>query len=644
MFQQFLGRKSERRFGRSSVWGVAVLLLLVGTLLAPASTPTAFAQQPSPTFDLTQVNPPDSRPLALRGRSFYAENCSPCHGEQGGADGPTAAQLPDPPAKFMDLASVWERTPAELFYTAKFGRLEKLMPPWQTQMTDAEIWDTIYYSWQLHTNELYLINGQVLYDEQCAACHGLDGAGGGPDAPADLLSLSDPTYAMSVSQADWLAGWQSAHPELGADWTELQQQNVLEYIRAFNYTPTWQSPYRAGPGTFQGTVIQGTADGADVAGIEIELDAFMGFEPIANFTTTVAADGTFTFTGLDTEPGLVYMASAYYGDIGYSSQPLNFVPESDTVEADMTVFETTTDPAGLKLTRMHWIVDSQPGFLIIGEIATYGMEGDRTFVGTEVDGLAEPGTVAMYAPPNALEITFQNGALGERFQQVDDLIYDTSPVAPGDATRQIIMRYAIPYDGTTAVLDQRLLYATEDLTLLVAELPNLKVDVPNLTFGDAQAMGDQSYLLWQGFQLAPQDFTVSFSGLIAPGGVDPRAVGNTTGNRTGAAGASSSSSLTGPTQPLDLWMILVLAAVVVVGFVGAIVWGRRRGVGTHREDVGDLRHERNRLVGEIARLDDLHAMGELDIQNWERQRSQLKAQLLRVTSQINDAQAGSSAR
>ena len=638
MVKFFLRRFDGRRLGRPGAVVFVAALLAALAFLAPTSAPVVYAQQPSPTFDLTQVNPPASRPLALRGQALFSENCAPCHGAVGGGDGPTAARLPDPPTLFADPAAAWDRTPAEWFYTAKFGRLEKLMPPWQTQMTDAQIWDTIYFAWQLHTNELNLANGQVLYAEQCAACHGPNGAGDGPDAPENLVNLADPTYAMSVSQADWMAGWQSAHPDLGAAWTEQQQQNVLEYIRSFSYAPTWEPPFRPGAGIFQGQVIQGSAGGADVAGIQIELDAYMGFEPIANFTSTVAADGAFVFEGLDLSPEIIYMASAYYGDIGYSSQPLNFTPDTAVLDTEMTVYETTDDPSGLILSRMHWIVDSQPGFLIVGQIATYGMQGDRTFVGAPVDGLTDPGTVAMFVPPAAQEISFQSGALGGRFQQVGDRIYDTSPVAPGDSTRQIIMRYVIPYDGTQVTVEQEMFYPVQDFTLLVAELPDLQVDVPVLEFGGAQALSQQSYLLWQGLDLAPQRFAVGFTGLLAPGSIDPRLLqtGQTAGS--GSTGSAAGSNLTGAAQPLERWTILLSGAIILLGLVVALIWSRRRVRVDLRESTQDLRQERNNLIGQIARLDDLHALGELDVAAWERQRSQLKAQLLKIAGQLMEQQ------
>lgn len=626
---------SGRRFGRPGVVVMVAVVLAAFAFFLPAAAPATYAQQPSPTFDLTQVNPPASRSLALRGQPLFSENCSPCHGITGNGDGPTAPQLPDPPSIFADPATAWEITPAEWFYAAKFGRLEKLMPPWQNSMTDAQIWDTIYFAWQLHTNELNLVNGQVLYDEQCAACHGSGGAGDGPEAEADLLNLADPTYAMSVSQADWMAGWQTAHPEEGGAWSEQQQRNVLEYIRSFNYAPIWEPPFRAGNAVFQGNVIQGSAHGADVAGIEIELDAFMGFEPIANFTSTVAADGTFVFEGLDPNPEIIYMASAYYGTIGYSSQPLNFTPDTNVLDTSMTVFETTDDPTGLTLARMHWIVDSQPGFLIVGQIATYGMDGDRTFIGAAVAGMTEPGTVAMYVPAAAEEISFQNGELGGRFQQVGNLIYDTSPIAPGAGTRQIIVRYVIPYNDTQAMIDQELLYPTQDFTLLVAELPGLEGNVTGLEFGGVQSLSDQSYLLWQGLELAPQKITATLTGLLAPGAIDPRSVQSASGGSSaGAAGGSDVA------QPLEMWVILLSGAVVVLALVAGLIWSRRRGQVDGRVSIPDLRQERNNLVAQIARLDDQHALGELDGLAWERQRSQLKAQLIQIAAKLTKQQAG----
>lgn len=77
--------------------------------------------------------------------------------------------------------------------------------------------------------------------------------GGWSRGRGEYADLADPTYAMSVSQADWMAGWQTAHPEEGGAWSEQQQRNVLEYIRSFNYAPIWEPPFHAGNTVFRGT-------------------------------------------------------------------------------------------------------------------------------------------------------------------------------------------------------------------------------------------------------------------------------------------------------------------------------------------------------------------------------------------------------
>ena len=51
------------------------------------------------------------------------------------------------PTVFSDPPAVWTLSPAELFYATKFGRIEKLMPPWRNSLDDEQIWQVVYYAW-----------------------------------------------------------------------------------------------------------------------------------------------------------------------------------------------------------------------------------------------------------------------------------------------------------------------------------------------------------------------------------------------------------------------------------------------------------------------------------------------------------------
>ena len=621
---------SPRRISLLTILLIGALFLLPGLLLAD-NTAAPTGQQPSPPFDLAQVAAPKTPPSARSGRGLFAENCAPCHGETGKGDGPTAASLPSPATQFADPNAVWERSPAELFHTAKFGRIEKLMPPWGNQLSDGQIWNAIAYAWDLHTDQLSVETGGLLYTGACAECHGETGAGDGPNGGDVLTDFSDTRYAMAISQAGWLAGWQAAHPEVGADFSEEQQRNVLEFVRTFSYTPVWASAYRPGDGVLNGRLAQGTAGGAAVAGMEVVLEGFVDFEPVATFTTTASTDGSFAFTDLATDPSVVYFASSSLEGISYSSPILMFGEGQDSLETTVSVYAPTDDDSGITIERAHWIVDSQPGALIVAQIYAYGNSSDRAFTGRTVEGLDMPVTVAISVPPAAVEITFDNGVLGGRFQQVGHVIYDTAPVVPGSGTRQIIVRYALPFNGTATEFTGALPYPAASLNLLVADLPGMEVNVTGLNSVGPQDIQGDVYQMWQSEGLTPdQQVTASFSGLLEAGELDPRA----------AAPASSDSQNPAASvrvPQLEDWTAWTVGGVLLVGLVAVLAWAWRARIS---QSVGDtqamMRRQRAALLQRIAKLDDLHAVGEINDDNWQQQRARLKAELLTVALQLSE--------
>lgn len=600
------------------------LILFLGVQVAVASH--AWAQQPSPTFDITQVTAPVSPPVASSGHATFQEKCSPCHGTTGMGDGPTAKDLPSPPAKFADPATIFERKPAELFYTAKFGRLEKLMPPWKDQLSDDQIWQALAYVWSLHTDETYVSAGKDLYTVSCASCHGDGGAGDGPNATPNMNNFADLNYAITHSQSDWIQGWQSAHPEIGADWSLDDQQKVLEYIRTFSYVPPWQSPYRAGNGIIDGAAVQRSSDGGAVEGMDVKLEAFVDFQRVAFFTSTVGADGQFHFEQLATDPSIVYMASVTSDGISYSSPILSLSPQTSTLTTTVSIFGQTDDPSGIMIDRAHWILDSQPGALIVGEIFEFSNSLDRTFTGTLVDGIDQPVTIALPVPPDAQEINFENGALGERFLQKGNLIYDTTPIVPGKSGHQIILRYAIP---TTGKLDLSLeyLYPVGDLTILLSELPGIQAQVPDLNSMGSQSLQGDNYLLWQGQALMPGKIPVSLSGLLDKDSIDPRTVQSSDG--------SSAATVVATNVPqLEDWTTWLLGGLLVLPLAGVLAWSLRSGSLQRAGRGANLRERHNELLKQIAKLDDLHSLDQIDTASWQKQRAALKAELLEVNSKM----------
>ena len=614
---------------RRRLYIAAAYLLAMLTVTALTVGPqVAFAQQPSAEFDITEVTIPQQQPAALFGELFYSENCAPCHGDAGMGDGPVAASSPDVPTAFADPDVVWEQSPAEWFYTTKFGRIDKTMPPWRNEMTDTEIWNTVAYAWSLHTSPSDINSGAVIYQESCAACHGEDGSGDGPDATGDINDFTDTTATIARSAATWLDGWQDAHPEVGADLTENEQRQVLDYIRTFSMLSPWQEFNMSGDGAISGVVTSGSESFALSEDTVVMLDAFLNFQQSAQYTTTVASDGSFSFTDLALDPSngqgaLVYIVSLFSDGVRYAS-PFMVLTESEPVqETSISVFESSKDDSGILLDRVHWIVDSQPGALIVLQVLDISNNAEETFAGKTVEGVDVPVTIAMHVPEEAIELSFESGELGDRFRRIGPMVYDTAPVQPGQGTRQIVLQYALTYDGDSASLEQAFEYPAGLVNLRVADLPDLEATVDGLEPAGNEEIQGQEFLVWEGEDLDGQTLNVSFSNLLKSGDVDPRA-------RTSGAGAMSTQA----SMPIEPWMAwtIGLAAMLGIAVVAGFSWQK----GWLQGDANSvsLPDERAELIQRVARLDDMHTLGEVSDGEWNSQRAILKRRIMDIDEEL----------
>lgn len=581
----------------------------------------ANAQPTPPPYDPATVPPPVQTPIAALGATLYAENCAPCHGPTGNSDGPTVSGLPAPPPKFADPATTWLRSPAEYFHITKFGRIQNLMPPWGNRLNDEQIWQSVYYAWSLHTDQSKVQNGQQLYEQNCASCHGLTGAGDGPEATGALPNFADSAAMIIRTDADLAAGWQNAHPALGEGWSEAERRNALDYIRTFSYSPPWVSALQPGEGVLNGQVVQGTTRGGAVASLPVTLTAYVNFAPAQTFTTTTDEAGAFQFTGLATDEGVAYIANAAYAGILYNSDIYQLSQLTPTLAITVPVYETTDDSSGIHINRANWLVDFTPGAIRVGIILVFSNQLDRTFVGSMVEGVNSPATVALYAPPGASEIEFEDGVLGGRYQQVGERIYDIAPIAPGAESRQIVYSYLFPYTGTATELEHNFIYPAGSLNLLVSELPGLEVEAASLNFVGVETIQEVNFRHWASENLSNPVVRIGFRGLLPPDATDPRAP---TSAAPGAETEKSHSSLQ--------VAALALGGVVFVLLAGALYLPWQRGAMKQRS--ATLEEQKAALIEQIAGLDDQHAGGLLATPAWAQERARLKSALLAVAQEL----------
>ena len=619
---------SLRRYTGVAVLACAVLILFAAVVQAQA-TPQPLEE--APPYDPADIPPPSDLPVTALGRSIYAENCAPCHGETGLSDGPVVGDMPTPPPALADPAVVWEQTPAFYFHTTKFGRIDKMMPPWGNRLSDDEIWLAVYYAMSLHTNQEQVTTGQELYTASCAACHGDQGAGDGPEAEGDLADLGDGAAMMLQSNADILAGWQAAHADIGADWSAEEQRNVVDYVRTFTVVPPWGSAYRAGKGVVEGQVLQGTEGGGSTAGVPVRLRAFINFRDAASFETVADEEGRFRFENLMTNTAAVYSVEADFDDVRYGSNFFEFGADSQLETADVTVYAAGADASAISTPRANWVIDFEPGALVIGQVYNIGNDSDRAFTGVPMDGVDAPVTYVMPLPDGASNIQLPDGVIGEDYRADAGAVYDTRAVAPGEVARQIFVSYGLPVDGKSVELELPVVNDLANLNLLVATLPNLEVEVEDLSFVETNTIQGAEYELWGGPNIpAGSTVKVRLNGVLTANDIDPRAVAAD----PAATGGNEAHSTMATAEPIGLGAALALGGALAVAVAGVLVWSTRNSGGA--ETKRTLAAQKDALLHQIAAVDDQHARGELDDATWAAQRAQLKRQLLVVARTMEE--------
>jgi mono/diheme cytochrome c family protein/plastocyanin len=130
-----------------------------------------------------------------------------------------------------------------------------------TGSTDLEKWDVVSYIWQSNTTPGALANGKKLYAQNCAACHGENGAGNGVFAD-DLANtgessmqtmsssegmsrrtpanFTDPGHMLSASPAllqgkILRGGMGTGMPMWGSIFTEQQIWDLIAYLYSFQF-------------------------------------------------------------------------------------------------------------------------------------------------------------------------------------------------------------------------------------------------------------------------------------------------------------------------------------------------------------------------------------------------------------------------
>ncbi len=615
----------------------------LATLLFLAACSISLAQDVTPPPDYVPPVAPETQPTAPitlpmvppdpnAGAPIYTEKCLPCHGGRGQGDGPMSSNLSSPPPSIGAVENIRAARPVDWFRMVTQGNLQNMMPGFSGSLDERQRWDVVAYALSFGFDAQSLAQGEELYAANCQQCHGADGEGNGK-AP----DWTDPARLAQLSEEDMrqvFAGGQGDHPSFTDTLNEGQQWAVTSYIRSRSFasaaaqaaTPqATDSGIPAAGSTTQAAEQQGTpaatdgtptaantaritgrvvnaSGGALPAGMSVTLLGYDQMQQALETQASVDADGNFEFPGVELNADRIFLATVEMNGFTFNSDMLRAadVMAGQEARVNVHVYDTTTDASSLSAERMHIFFDfPEPGKVQIGELVIIS-NSSNLLVTPPAEGQA---LINFTLPQGATDLTFQDGALGERFLQTENGFADTAAVSPGSGTSQVLFAYNLPYDGKLDVELTPPLPVTA--AVIIAPADGVRVDSEQLTDSGVKDMqGISVHLYTAGGLPANSPVRIRLSG--TPGSGASLDTGTTTGLIVGGISLAISVGL----------MVYYLAS------------RRKRMLEEEIEEEETTGPQSvEDLVEAIVALDDLHQSGQIPEEAYNERRAALKEQL-----------------
>jgi hypothetical protein len=490
------------------------------------------------------------------------------------------------------------------------------MPPFgpdsSDPLSDAERWDLIATLYSFGTPVEKVEAGQLVYEENCLACHGEEGLGDGPDAdglettPGDLAALDFWFKISNQNVFDSLAnGNQVREHEYELDDEALH--SVVDYMRTFSYghADVLAALRPLETASVSGQAINATTGEPLTDETTALLRAFTrDLDITLTMSQTLNAEGYYIFDLNDVPQDWFFRISLTHDDVEFGSDFGQVTFDQPELDLPVTVYDKTSDPSRITVQQMHTFLDFSDDQLTVSELYVVSNEDNSVFVGESGDPAG--GTFEFSVPDGAEQLIFQRG-----FGSIDSFIpateiietesgwADTLPLRPGPGTLTLLVQYSLPYDGEVA-LAHPLNYATFSVNLVLPDVGVTLDESSGWVNGGTQAMEGGSVTSYQQLALpAGSELVLNLEG-------QPRAGGTSTINLV---------------SDNALELAIGFAAALVVAGIAAVVIRR------WRLDSGDEILDRDELLQEIADLDDAYEAGEIGEADYHRDREAILADL-----------------
>jgi high-affinity iron transporter len=318
------------------------------------------------------------------GKRIYDGTCAQCHGPGGRGDGPQAALLNPKPAPIGDPKLVASATPAIMYRIVSVGVSGTPMVAFAGALTPQQRWNVVSYVVSLRAAPRQVAEGEGLYLQQCASCHGPAGAGDGEYArtlsklPPDIGSFTWQVGRTDDSLSRMIRDGVPGTPmPRSRGLSDAQIASMVAFLRTL--------PARNGPPNAAAAATDSGAVGA-ARGVTGLLEQALASVQLGRATEAGdrAFDAYLAFEPLEgparaKNPGLVSRVEKLFGDFKAAVR-VNDVHGAeharDLIEANLPAVVDLTRPAGSAVEAFwqSFLIILREGFeaiLVIGAVVAF---------------------------------------------------------------------------------------------------------------------------------------------------------------------------------------------------------------------------------------------------------------------------------
>ena len=372
-------------------------------------------------------------------------------------------------------------------------------------------------------------------------------------------------------------------------------------------------------GSVSGRITNGTAGGVVPPGLKVTLHSVDQNGGDTTLDATADANGDFLFKDVPISAALTYGVTTMYQNRQFVSDGVTGDPAVKVMSLPIKLYEIASDPAVISISSIIIRANATTDGLQVAQVVHFKNTSDRAYSSAQPTSGDAYGSVSIALPTGASLMGFADSSSRFILSSSGTSFTDTVPVLP-DEDHVIHYVYTMPYREDGTLVELPVGYPVDGSVQLILNPPSLAASSQQLLPLGVQTMGTSSFQAYGGQIAMKAGDILRFQ---------------VSGKLDGSASSTSGSPISGHELIIGI-LIGIGSAAIVLGIV-LLVRDRATGkqperpapkVRTAKKGIeGPRQAEIEKLISQLAQLDEQHEQGKIKNTTYNRQRSTLKARI-----------------